>query len=165
MVEEEPVKLYLVQHGEAVAKDVHPERPLSDIGRDDIRILAAFLAGAGVHVAQVINSGKIRARQTAEILAAAIAPGVTIADIASGLAPNDSTDWLLERAGQWDQDTVVVGHMPFMGRAVSRLVVGSEDANLLSFVPGSVVCLGQNRDAASWAMEWMIRPDLFRHQL
>ena len=67
------MKLYLAQHGEACAKDIDPERPLTDQGRDDIERLAAFLARAGIQVERVIDSGKLRAAQTADLLAAAVA--------------------------------------------------------------------------------------------
>ena len=37
------MRLYLVQHGEAVAKEVDPDRPLSEHGREDIvRLKPAF---------------------------------------------------------------------------------------------------------------------------
>ena len=57
------MKLYLTQHGLAVAKDVDPERPLSEQGRRDVRRLVDFLADAGVRVKQVLHSGKTRAEQ------------------------------------------------------------------------------------------------------
>ena len=60
------MKLYLVQHGEACAEDVDPERPLTAQGRADVERLAAFLQQAGIQVGRVIHSGKLRAEQTAE---------------------------------------------------------------------------------------------------
>ena len=72
------MKLYLAQHGEACTKDIDPERPLTDQGREDIERLAEFLARAGIEVARVIDSGKLRAAQTADLLAAAVAPLVEL---------------------------------------------------------------------------------------
>ena len=63
------MKLYLVQHGEAHAKNVDPERPLTERGHGDVARLAAFLSRAGVRVERVIHSGKLRAEQTAGVLA------------------------------------------------------------------------------------------------
>ena len=37
------MKLYLMQHGDALQKDVDPDRPLSPRGRRDIEKIAAFL--------------------------------------------------------------------------------------------------------------------------
>ena len=57
------MKLYLVQHGEACAKEVDAERPLTDQGKRDIDRLAAFLKQAGIQVSRVIHSGKLRAKK------------------------------------------------------------------------------------------------------
>ena len=152
------MKLYLVQHGEAYAKDVDPERPLTDRGVQDVERLAAFLARAGVRVERVIHSGKRRAAQTAERLSRAIAPGVE--PEASGLIdPNDNPkafDWQSE---SWGQDCLVVGHLPFMARLVSHLLIDDENRPTVAFEPGSVVCL-ERGDAARWPVCWVIRPEL-----
>lgn len=68
------MRIYLVQHGAALAKDVDPARPLSEQGEQDVRRIAAFLARAGVGVGRIWQSGKRRAEQTAEQLAAALPP-------------------------------------------------------------------------------------------
>jgi Histidine phosphatase superfamily (branch 1) len=68
------MRLYLMQHGAALAKDVDPARPLSEQGEQDVRRIAAFLARAGVGVGRIWHSGKRRAEQTAELLAAALPP-------------------------------------------------------------------------------------------
>ena len=53
------MKLYLVQHGEACAKEIDPERPLTEQGQADIDRLAVFLKAAGIQVERVIHSGKL----------------------------------------------------------------------------------------------------------
>ena len=158
------MRLYLIQHGEAVAKEVHPDRPLTDSGRDDVRLVGALLAGAGVGISRVLNSGKARARQTAEILASAVAPGIAVENVTSGLAPNDSTDWLAGAVDRWTGDTMAVGHLPFMGRMVSRLVAGSEEGGIVDFRPATVVCVERGEagagGTAGWMIAWMVRPEL-----
>jgi hypothetical protein len=52
------MRLYLVQHGEAVAEDVDRARPLSAITK-----VARFLAASGLSVSQVLHSGKLRGCQ------------------------------------------------------------------------------------------------------
>ncbi len=154
------MKLFLVQHGEACAKDVDPERPLTERGKADVARLADFLLKAGVQADQVIHSGKLRARQTAERLADAIAPGVALTE--SGLInPNDNPkafDWQSEC---WDRETLVVGHLPFMARLVSHLVMGNQDRPVNAFQPGTVVCLEHDGDTR-WLVAWMIRPHLLK---
>ena len=68
------MRLYLTQHGLAVPKDVDPDRPLSEQGRQDVRRLADFLGHAGVRVEQFLHSSKTRAEQTAAILAEPLLP-------------------------------------------------------------------------------------------
>lgn len=154
------MKLYLVQHGIAVAKDVDPDRPLAEQGQEDVDRLAIFLKQADIRIERVIHSEKLRARQTAERLADAIAPGVELET--SGLInPNDNPkafDWQSE---SWDRDTLVVGHLPFMAKLVSHLVVEDENRPLTGFQPGSVVCLERISDT-QWQIDWMVRPELLR---
>lgn len=154
------MRLLLVQHGEACAKDVDPERPLTDRGVADVARLAEFLRAAGVRAERVIHSGKLRARQTAARLAEAIAPGVALET--SGLVqPNDNPgafDWQSE---SWDRDTLVVGHLPFLSRLVSHLVIGDQERTVTAFEPGSAVCL-ELGEGARWRLAWMIRPELLR---
>ena len=152
------MKTYLVQHGEACAKEVDPDRPLTDQGKADIERLAAFLKRAGIQVERVIHSGKLRAAQTAERLAHAIAAGVELES--SGIInPNDNPkafDW---QSDSWDRDTLVVGHLPFMAKLVSHLLIEDENRLITAWQPGSIVCL-QREDAGSWRINWMIRPEL-----
>jgi phosphohistidine phosphatase len=152
------MKLYLVQHGEACAKEVDPERPLTEQGKADVARLAGFLKQAGIRVDRVIHSGKLRAVQTAQILATAIAPGVEL-ETSGIMNPNDNPkafDWQDE---SWNRDTLLVGHLPFMAKKVSHLLVGDEVRMVTAFQPGSMVCL-EHVDNSCWALNWMIRPDL-----
>ena len=120
------MRLYLVQHGDAIPERVDPERPLSAKGRRDVEAVARLLASAGTRAVRVAHSGKLRAQQTAEVLAA---------------------------------DTILVGHLPSMGRLVARLVAGHERGPVAAFVAGSVVCLEQG-EAGRWVITWMVIPEL-----
>jgi phosphohistidine phosphatase len=152
------VKFYLVQHGQACSKEVNPSRPLTEQGQETIERLASFLKRAGIKADRVIHSGKLRAIQTAEGLAKAIAPGIELE--ASGLInPNDNPrvfDWQSE---SWDGDTLIVGHLPFMAKLVSHLVIQNETPLITAYQPGTIVCLEFNNEAY-WQINWMIRPEL-----
>jgi phosphohistidine phosphatase len=152
------MKLYLVQHGKALSKKENPERPLTQGGRVDAQHMGRFLKQANVSVGRMIHSGKLRAQQTAELLAIEI--GFTSEPEVSGLLdPNDNPaafDWQSE---SWDVDTLIVGHLPFMARLVSHLLINDQDSVLVSFQPGSVVCL-EHREDTQWQVGWMICPEL-----
>lgn len=151
------MRLYLVQHGEALPKEVDPERPLSETGRDDARRLGAFLGGCGIRVSRVLHSGKTRARETAELLAATVLPGKDV-EASAGLDPNEPVDAMVERLGAWERDVLVVGHLPFMDKFVARLVTGHEDRGAVAFKPGSLVCL-ERSDQGDWRIVVMLRPE------
>lgn len=156
------MQLYLVQHGEAVAEAVDPARPLSERGRDDIRKLADFLAGARIQVARVVHSGKLRASDTAALLMNAVGAGAGAEVMEKGLSPKDSPEYLFATAETWRNDTLVVGHQPFMSRFVSRLVLGQEKPTIVDFTPGALVCLSRRPVTGAWFIAWMLVPELLR---
>jgi phosphohistidine phosphatase len=152
------VKLYLVQHGEALPKTEDPERPLSEAGLRDVQAVAAFLKAAGIRVERVWHSGKRRAEQTADILARAVLPKGKTAAI-QGINPNDAVGEFSVDADVWEEDTIVVGHLPFMSRLVALLTHGDPEHAVVAYSPGSVVCL-ERLAPHHWVVLWMQRPGL-----
>jgi phosphohistidine phosphatase len=151
------MKLWIVQHGDALAKEVDPDRPLSEKGRSDIERLASHLAGCGVRVERVVHSGKTRARQTAEILAAALRAREPV-EAVKHLDPLDPPGPFAAECAAAAGDLLVAGHMPFVGRLVSLLVAAREEANLVRFVPGTAACLARVDDGA-WSVVCLLRPE------
>jgi phosphohistidine phosphatase len=152
------MRVYLVQHGEAHPEEVSAERELTPRGRSDVERLAALLANGGVRVAKVYHSGKTRARQTAELFAARLAPGV-MCETLEGIAPNDPVELWAERLRECNEDTLVAGHQPFMGKLVALLVAGRCEPPVVLYQPGSIVCLERVAEGR-WALVWMVRPEL-----
>lgn len=152
------MKLYLVQHGDAVSKQEDPGRSLSERGAQEVQAVATFLGDAGVKVARVWHSGKRRAEQTAEILAKVVLSGGRVA-VVEGISPNDPVGEFATDADVWEEDTLVVGHLPFMSRLVSLLTSGDTDTEMVQYKPGSLVCL-ERLDAEQWVITWMLRPDM-----
>jgi len=152
------MRLYLARHGEAVPKTIDPESSLSTAGKDNISRIANMLGAAGIKVSRVFHSGKKRALQTAAILGHIIAPGMR-PEVMEGLHPNDDTLGLFRRAQQWQEDVMVVGHLPYMARAVSRFLIGNEQDMLVRFKPGSVVCLKRSSEGL-WAITWALSKDI-----
>lgn len=155
------MRLYLVQHGDAVPKDVDPDRPLSDQGRSDIHRMAEWLSSHNVQFVQILHSGKTRARETAEILRPLLkSPGQFYES--QGLAPNDSPEAFLHRLKDPKKDTLVAGHMPFVARTVSQALTGAPDRQLADFLPGTVAGI-ERGDGASWHLFMFMRPE-FLHR-
>jgi len=60
--------LYLVQHAKAFKKDEDPERGITDEGKDETRKLSQCLKRMNPDIHVIWQSGKKRARETAEII-------------------------------------------------------------------------------------------------
>ena len=184
------MRLYLVRHGDATSAEENPRRPLSAKGRGEVERMASFLARSGVRPQRVVHSGKLRAGETAAILARALAPGLMLEE-AESLGPNDSVDALIAAARGWaaagSGDVMVAGHMPFMARALAQLVGAEPSLEFAAFGSGAVACLepgaggrlparsrsgfapafakpasaGEGRSAkAGWRLLWLVAPEL-----
>lgn len=127
-------QLYLLRHAKSnwddpASDDFH--RPLSGRGREAAGRMAAHLAAAGVHPAEVLCSTATRARQTWEAIARAL-PGVPIS-FEEGLYLASRGD-LLARLRQLDghlPSVMVIGHNPGVERLASGLSAGHGDPVLL----------------------------------
>jgi phosphohistidine phosphatase len=151
------MRLYLVQHGDAVTKEIDPDRPLSAQGKQDVERLANRISKWGLAVTQIIHSGKTRARQTAESLTAAFG-SVEQPRVELDLAPMDSPAPLVERLKNQSDNMAVVGHMPYLGKLVARLITGNEDSAVVNPRPGTLVGLERN-EHGQWSIICMLRPD------
>ena len=156
------MRLYLVQHGDAVPEQVDPQRPLSAAGRREVEAIGRLLASAGVRSTRVVHSGKLRAEQTAELLAMACAPDHGV-EASAGLSPNDPVKSVARAIASRPMDTMLVGHLPFMARLAGRLVTGDEHAEVVAFVPGTVLCL-EPAAGDRWTVAWMVRPELVKRE-
>jgi phosphohistidine phosphatase len=153
------MKLYLVQHADAEAKEADPQRPLSGRGLMNIRRVASFLARKETtKVSHILHSGKRRAEQTAEILAAELLPGsVTATD---GLNPLDDPAIWTGRLAETNEDLMLVGHLPHLGKLAAQLVTGDAEQQPITFRMGGAFCLARDDDG-NWSVCWGIVPDLF----
>ncbi len=146
--------IYFVQHGLALEKETDMERPLSEEGRREVECISVHLREAGVTVGEVCHSGKTRAKQTAQIFADQIGDGKV--SERSGMGPKDDVRAFAELLDV--DDAMYVGHLPHMGKLVSYLTTGDENAGVVRFANGAVVCL--ERGIADFHIQWYLRPSL-----
>jgi len=152
------MKLYLVQHGEALSKDENPKRPLSKKGLADVVKMAEFLFEADIAVDELVHSGKPRAEETANVLSKTVWLGKAAVQM-DGLGPNDDLDHLYNAAEAAGGDIMAVGHLPFMAKMVARCLTGREDGAAVAFEPGAIMCLERTEEGA-WALNWMQKPSM-----
>jgi phosphohistidine phosphatase len=127
------MKLYLVQQGDAKTKEESPDRPLTDKGRDVSEKTACFSAEqAQISVNAVLHSGKTRARDTAEIMAAYLCPTKGVSE-EKDLLPNDDPQEWASRLSEEKEDIMLVGQLPHLSKLASLLLAGSYEKDIIDF--------------------------------
>ncbi len=150
--------LYLVQHGRSLPKDIDPDQGLSDEGVAETQRIAEVAANYGVTVSHIKHSVKTRAHKTAEIFASALNPAKVISEV-GGLKPLDDVIAFAASIDP-DENTMLVGHLPFMQRMASYLVTGSTDKPVFKFQNSGIVCLSKDPDIGSWVIIWTLMPHI-----
>ncbi len=120
------MRLYLVRHGIAVeglkggiTRD--SERPLTDEGREEMKLVAKALCKMNIKADLVLSSPLVRARQTAEYIAEAFGLDVKLTD---ALAPAVNHTQLFKSVARHEgaKEIFLVGHEPDMGMLVGNLI-------------------------------------------
>ena len=153
-----PVKLYLVQHGEAKNKEEDPERPLTNRGVEEVKKVASSIIKAKPSIEVIKHSEKLRAKQTAEIFSEYL--NVAKVETIDGLAPLDDVGPMAEELVKETKNLMLVGHLPFLDRLTAKLLNGDPDNSVIKFRKGGVVCLEQDQE--KWKLSWMIIPEIVR---
>ena len=150
------MKLYLVRHAEAVSSDVDPKRPLAQQGIANAAKMGRHLKERGALVSEARHSSKVRAAQTAEIVASELEsrPELSV----HGLAPNDPVEPIVRELHGRDQDLMIVGHLPFLPKLVESLLGAGRSAHSISFPPAGAVILSKDLDGV-WLIEDQIWPE------
>ena len=151
------MKLFLMRHGEYLATDMQAAGSLSVKGKNDIAKLATFISKLDTDVDRIWHSSKLRAKQTAEILSDKMT-GVSV-QYQAGLEPDDDIEMVFAEISLATQDSMIVGHLPFMPKLISQLVSGTENKELVVFQPGTLVCL-EKLEMQRWIISWVISPGI-----
>jgi phosphohistidine phosphatase len=152
------MKVYLVQHAVAKEKSEDESRPLSHQGHEDVTRTAGFLSlFTKPQPALIAHSGKLRARQTAEMIAEAW--GVENVEEQPDLGPNDDPVLWGARLAEMKEDVLLVGHLPHLQRLAGLLLTGNADAEPVRFRNAGIVCLEKTQKG--WQLLWHIIPTLY----
>lgn len=148
--------LYIVQHGQSLTKELDPEKGLSNQGIETVEKIALVAKNYGVKVARIQHSGKKRALQTAEILASILEPVDGLQQV-DGIKPMDDVEAFASRV-DYSANTMVVGHLPFLERLTSFLVIGRQSPIVFKLQNGGILCLDQVGQAGAPAIKWALMP-------
>ena len=159
-------ELYLIRHGLAEERgEAWPDdskRPLTEEGMLRLRKQARGLARLGVTLDIVLTSPLVRARQTAEIVAAGLDPRPNLATIDS-LAPDGTYQAIMADLEKHTRKgrIALVGHEPDIGELAARLI-GARHA--IEFKKGAVCRIDVDAlpPGGPGALIWFLPPKIMR---
>ena len=161
-----PCELYLVRHAIAAERgDEWPDdtkRPLTTDGVSRFREVVEGLVWFGVGIDEIYSSPLVRARQTADLLAAGLDPPPAVRTL-DELAPgHELSQVLAELAKRVKRRRVaLVGHEPDLGEYAAALI-GAQRA--LPFRKGGICRIDVERisSAATGSLIWFLPPKILR---
>lgn len=158
--------LYLMRHGLAVEPGTpgfktDADRALTGKGRRQMRKIAGALAEMELEFDLILSSPFVRARQTAEIVAATLKLKKHL-KFSNALAVGGEPAILLrqlERLKPLPENLLLVGHEPGLSRLLSILLTGNTRLNV-DFKKGGLCKLEINtlRLGACATLDWMLTP-------
>ena len=162
------MRIVLLRHGPAGTRDPSrwPDdaaRPLTSRGRERTRRAAQGVRRLVDGVALVLTSPLVRARETADLLAAVVEPEKDVETLDS-LAPGGSTRPILARLGRLEPDStvVLVGHEPDLGKLAGLLVFGAPAPLPLKKAGACSISFADSPAAGTGRVDWLLGPALLR---
>lgn len=157
------MQLYLLRHADAGDPEAwqgpDAARPLSDKGRKQSRRLGEHLAAIGFSADGVITSPKIRASETADIVAECLKATVSIDDRLGGPLGVETVDTILEEAGDPGR-AILVGHDPDFSELVTVLCAAAG----VTMRKGALARIEIDRPLRTGAgtLRWLLPPDALK---
>jgi len=162
----QPHELYLIRHGLAEERgEKWPDdtkRPLTEQGIARLKKQARGLKRMGVTIDLVLTSPLVRARQTAEIIAAGLAPAphITVTDALSPDGTHHAVVADLEKHARKGR-IALVGHEPGIGELAARLIGARQS---LEFKKGAIcrVDFEELPPSGAGKLQWFLTPRILR---
>jgi phosphohistidine phosphatase len=155
--------LHLIRHADAGDPDAwegpDAARPLSDKGRNQAQRLGTFLAGVKFGGGPFITSPKVRAAQTADLVAGELEAAVVIDERLAGPLTVELVEAILRDARDPERP-VLVGHDPDFSDLVAELC-GSPG---ISMRKGALALIEIERPlrADGGTLRWLLPPDALK---
>jgi phosphohistidine phosphatase len=158
------MKLFVLRHGAAGQRNLQKfpndaARPLTARGKRETRRTAQTLYAEKILFDEIVSSPLVRARQTAEIVAAQYRKEVKLTP---HLAPEGDMRELLNflhRSFKNAESILVVGHEPYLTTLIAVLISGNEGVNLRLKKGGLCkLSLGALRFGKCARLDWLLTP-------
>lgn len=161
-----PCEVYLVRH--AIAAQRGPEwpddtkRPLTDRGVERFKAAVKGLASLDVAIDEIFTSPLVRAKQTADLLAAGV-PGKPAVKLLEALAPGHTPGTVIQHLARAARRRrmALVGHEPGLGELAAHLL-GARRA--LVFKKGGVcrIDIATLSPRRTGELVWFVTPKVLR---
>lgn len=156
------MELFLMRHADAVSgRGDDFVRELSDKGRKQAEKMGDWLKTIGVLPIHLIASPYPRAVETANIVAARLGEGASLATderLAPGMTP-DVGCAVVHEFGSPERKLMLVGHSPDLGRLACRLLGAKETG--IDMKKAAVACFEVTVSGfGGSSLEWLITPKL-----
>lgn len=159
------MKIYLVRHGIAVEGLVRgitsdSQRPLTDEGISETKMVAQCLKRMGVKPDLIVASPLVRAKQTAEILNGALGGELTTSDsLCPGVTPANVYKFLKKYEDR--KEIALVGHEPDMGDLVKEIICAGFEFTL-PFKKAGVCCIevADLPPTMPGILKWLVTPSV-----
>lgn len=145
--------IYLMRHGEA-SSGPSGEPELTPRGIAEASEIAGWCASRGVEIHAIYHSGKLRARQTAEIMQSRLESGRL--EERDGLKPSDDPFAVASFLETCAMPVLVVSHLPILDCIAGLLVENDPRRFVVGFATAQIACFERNSEA--WTLEWTRRP-------
>jgi phosphohistidine phosphatase len=153
------MELYLMQHGEALSKEVDPERSLSPEGQRQVETAGRALGFMGVELGCIITSTKKRAQQTAGAVARALGLPEGRIHVVEALDPLVPPEEAIESVVRFDEGRPILlaGHLPSLAELAAYLM---DCQRRIAFRMGGVGCLAVEKwERGSGSLLWYLTPE------
>jgi phosphohistidine phosphatase len=153
------VELYLLRHADAgdpaEFRGDDAQRPLSNKGRRQASTMGRFLNQRGFHPDAILSSPMMRARQTAELVAAALDTKVQLDSRLVGIPDLARLGEIVDGAGR---KLLLIGHDPDLSDLAAELT----GARQLPLKKGGIARIDASLplSAGGGTLRWLLPPDL-----
>lgn len=150
--------IHLMQHGACLPKEADPTQPISPVGNDQITRSAKAMRSLGLEFEHIVSSTKLRAMQTAEIIAETLGYPTRAINHSDAFKPSAQPETALRYLEECGKELVlVVGHLPSLPRIASRLLSQQENVRL-HFSNGGLTCIEASPSLSHATLLWHMQP-------
>ncbi|MCK5673455.1 MAG: phosphohistidine phosphatase SixA [Spirochaetales bacterium] len=152
--------LYLIQHALSKSKEKDSERSITETGKAETEKIAEYFKSLNPEIHVIWQSGKKRAKETADIFAHVLGIDNRILEH-TNLSPNDPLEPITSTLDKMHKNVAIIGHIPFLSRLISYLTTGSDNCQIVKFKNSGIICLERNSE--QWSINWIISSENVRN--